>query len=75
MGLETIGKLLLVFGGILVFLGLFFLLVGRVPYIGRLPGDILIQKGNFTFYFPLVTLLLLSVLLTIVLNIVLRLLR
>ena len=56
-------------------IGLFILLAGvltywssRLPWIGRLPGDIFIRKGNFSFYFPLATCLLLSVLLTILLN-------
>ena len=40
--------------------------VGRVPWVGRLPGDIYIQRGNFTFYFPLATSLLLSVVLTLI---------
>ena len=45
-------------------------LVGRVPWIGRLPGDIHIQRGTFTFYFPLATSLLLSVVLTLLLYVV-----
>ena len=45
-------------------------LVGRVPWIGRLPGDIHIQRGNFIFYFPLATSLLLSVVLTLLLYVV-----
>ena len=43
------------------------LLVGRVPWLGRLSGDIHYQRGNFTFYFPLATSLLLSVVLTLIL--------
>jgi uncharacterized protein HemY len=49
-----------------VLAGVVLLLVGRVPWIGRLPGDIHIQRGNFTFYFPLATSLLVSVVLTLV---------
>ncbi|MCS6984286.1 MAG: DUF2905 domain-containing protein [Leptospiraceae bacterium] len=59
---------------ILFFLGLFFLIAALLwPYIsrlplGRLPGDIVIEKGRFAFYFPIITSLLLSLLLTLLLN-------
>lgn len=52
----------------LVALGLIMLVAGRFFPLGRLPGDIIYQKGNFTVYFPLVSMLILSVLLTLVLN-------
>lgn len=76
VGLETLGKLLLVVGGVTALLGLALLkeglLGGRIPFVGRLPGDILIQRDNLTIYIPLVTMLLFSVVLTIVLNVVFR---
>lgn len=49
-------------------LGLVFLLHDRVPYLGKLPGDFSIKKDNVTFYFPLTTMLIVSVVLTLVLN-------
>jgi hypothetical protein len=58
------GKMLLVVGGVLVVLGLLLTLGARIPGLGRLPGDIVYRKGNFSFYFPLATSLLLSLLLT-----------
>jgi hypothetical protein len=61
------GKILIAFGLLIALAGVVLVLVGRVPWIGRLPGDIHIQRGNFTFYFPLATSLLLSVVLTLVL--------
>jgi hypothetical protein len=64
---SDIGKLLIVFGGLLVLVGVILVVIGRVPGLGRLPGDILIQRGNWTFYFPLATSLLLSLLLTVIL--------
>jgi Protein of unknown function (DUF2905) len=64
---QDLGKVLIAFGLLIVLAGVVLLLVGRVPWIGRLPGDIHIQRGNFTFYFPLATSLLLSVVLTLVL--------
>jgi len=63
----TLGKILIAFGLLIVLAGVVLMLGGRVPWIGRLPGDIHIQRGNFTFYFPLATSLLLSIVLTLIL--------
>jgi len=63
---HDIGKALIAFGLLIVLAGVVLVLVGRVPWIGRLPDDIHIQRGNFTFYFPLATSLLLSVILTLI---------
>ena len=63
--LQPIAKFLIIAGIIMVVLGAIILLGGKLG-IGRLPGDILIKKGNFTFYFPLVTSILLSLLLTFI---------
>lgn len=70
--LQVLGRFLLVIGILLAVLGLILVLVGRVPYLGRLPGDIIYQRGNFTLYIPLMTMLLLSLLLTLILNLVFR---
>lgn len=75
MEMEQVGKWLIVAGIALAVLGGVVLLASRVPFLGRLPGDILVQRDNFTFYFPLVTSILLSLVLTIVLNLVFRLWR
>ena len=64
---NDLGKILIAVGLLIALAGVVVLLVGRVPWIGRLPGDIHIERGNFTFYFPLATSLLLSVVLTLVL--------
>ncbi|MED0714777.1 MAG: DUF2905 domain-containing protein [Bacillaceae bacterium] len=53
-------KLLMVLGGILLFIGLF------MQVVGRLPGDIVVKKGNFTFFFPIVTCIVISLLLTLI---------
>lgn len=63
--MSDVGKLLVVFGLLIAGVGLALVLAGRIPWIGRLPGDIYIQRGNWTFYFPLATSLLLSVVLTL----------
>jgi hypothetical protein len=75
MGLEGAGKWLMLMGLALVAVGGLIWLGSKVPFLGRLPGDILIHKGNFTFYFPLITSLVVSLLLTILVNLVLRILR
>jgi len=64
-----LGKMLLLFGLLMVLLGLVLLVAGhfsgKVPWLGRLPGDIYIQRGNWTVYFPLATCLIISVVLTL----------
>jgi hypothetical protein len=65
--MTELGRLLVVFGVVLVVVGLFLLLVPRVS-LPRLPGDILIQRDGFTFYFPIVTSIVISVVLTLLLN-------
>jgi len=72
MNLEPFGKIFLLFGAIFLFIGLLFLFIGKLPWLGRLPGDIFIQKKNFTFYFPLATSLILSLILTLLLNLFFR---
>jgi len=61
-----IGKFLIVVGVVIALVGVGVLVVGRLPWIGRLPGDVFIRRGNFTFYFPLATSLLLSAILTVI---------
>lgn len=63
-GIQYIGKFLIIFGIIIVAVGVLLLISGKIPWIGRLPGDIMIHKKNFTFYFPLATSILISVVLT-----------
>ncbi len=73
--LSDLGRALLLAGGAIVVLGLLLLLVGRIPLLGRLPGDINIRRGNTSFTFPIVTCIELSVGLTVILNVALWLLR
>ena len=68
-----IGRILILAGLSLMVLGAVFTLAQKLPLpLGRLPGDILVQRGRFTFYFPIVTCLVLSVLLTLALNLFFR---
>jgi hypothetical protein len=69
---NDLGKWLIVFEAILVILGVVFTLAGRIPWLGRLPGDIYIQRRNVTFYFPLTTSILLSVVLSLLLYLFFR---
>jgi hypothetical protein len=59
---SSIGKGLIALGTVLVVLGALVFMGGKIPFLGRLPGDIKIEKENFSFYFPLATCLLLSIL-------------
>lgn len=66
MNPADLGKVLIGFGLLLVVIGGVLVLAGRLPWIGRLPGDIHIQRANWTFYFPLATSLIVSLLLTLI---------
>jgi len=65
--MDGLGRALIIAGVVLALLGVIFSLGTRVAWLGHLPGDIVIRKGSFTFYFPLVTSLLISAVLTLVL--------
>jgi Protein of unknown function (DUF2905) len=64
--MGDVGRALVIIGIVIVAVGLLVMLAGRIPWIGRLPGDIHVQRGNWTFYFPLATSLLLSLALTLI---------
>jgi len=57
-GIDSLGKMLVLFGVIL-------LLAGKIPFLGRLPGDIVIRREHWSFYFPLTTSIVISILLTL----------
>lgn len=66
--MPALGKFLIVFGVIIVAVGLLLLAAPKIPWLGRLPGDILIKKKNFTLYFPITTSIVLSIILTVLIN-------
>jgi hypothetical protein len=70
--LSDFGRILIFAGGALLLVGIILLLAGRIPGLGRLPGDIRIEREGFTFYAPLVTMLIVSVVLTLILNLIAR---
>jgi len=65
--MSDLGRFLIIIGVILVIAGAVFLLAPRLPWLGKLPGDITYQRGNFSFYFPLGTCILISIILTLLL--------
>lgn len=70
--LPQLGRLFIVMGAILLVAGVLMLLAPRVPFLGRLPGDLVLGNDRFTLYIPIVTMVLLSVLLTVVINLIPR---
>ena len=64
---EHIGKILIFAGIVIVVLGILFLFGDKIPLLGKLPGDLYIKKKNFTFYFPIVTSIILSLLISLLL--------
>lgn len=65
--MPGLGKLLIVSGVVLVLAGIVVSVADRVPWLGKLPGDILVRRDNFTFYFPLASCLLVSAVLSLIL--------
>jgi len=72
---QAVGRILIVLGVFLIVFGLLFTYWSKIPLLGKLPGDIFIEKGNFKFFFPLATSIFLSLVLTIILNLVFRIFR
>ena len=70
--MAPLGKTLVIFGLAIVALGVLVWSAGSIPFLGRLPGDIYVRRGNFTFYFPLATSILLSVALTVLFSLLSR---
>ena len=67
---ASIGKLIIIAGIILVIIGLIVYLKPNIPFLGKLPGDIRIEKENFKFYFPIMTSILLSIVISFILYVV-----
>lgn len=64
--MNNIPKLLIFAGILLIVVGLIWMVAGKFISIGRLPGDIYVKKGDFSFYFPVVTCIIISVILTVI---------
>ncbi|AIY87524.1 MULTISPECIES: DUF2905 domain-containing protein [unclassified Thermotoga] len=72
MVFQGIGKFLILMGLILVAFGVLLILFERIPFLGKLPGDIVIKRKNFVFYFPLMTSLIISLLVSFILYLISR---
>ena len=70
---AEIGKVLMLIGGVIVAAGLVLTFAGKIPLVGRLPGDIVWKRGDFTVYLPVATSIVLSVVVTLVLYVISRL--
>ena len=66
MNLNYLGKFLVIAGFALIGLGIMLLFSDKIPFLGKLPGDIVLEKRSFTFYFPIATSILISIVLSIV---------
>ncbi len=64
---HTLGKILVIGGVALLAIGLLLIFFGKIPYIGKLPGDITIKGKNYTIYFPLATSIILSLIISLIL--------
>jgi hypothetical protein len=64
---QSIGKLLLIAGGLIALIGLILMFSDKIPFLGKLPGDIVIKKKNFTVYIPIATSILLSIIISLIL--------
>ncbi len=65
---SNLGKILVLFAIILAIIGFLLIALGKLPFFGKLPGDVVIRRGNSTFFFPIVTCILVSIVLTILIN-------
>jgi hypothetical protein len=69
--MEGLGKILLIVGAVIIVIALLMIFGQYIPFFGKLPGDIFIKKDNWSFYFPIVTFLIVSIILTIIINVIL----
>ena len=65
--LSGLGKILILLGAVMILAGLALVFAGKIPWIGRLPGDILYKGKNVTFFFPITTSILISIVISVIL--------
>jgi hypothetical protein len=70
MTLAPLGKILIITGAAIIVIGVAFLFIDRIPILGKLPGDIIVKRQNFTLYFPLATSIILSAVISLILIII-----
>lgn len=66
MDFQGLGKFLVLTGAVIIVIGLALMFYNKIPFLGKLPGDIVIKKENFTLYFPIVTSILLSLIISLI---------
>ncbi len=64
--MTDLAKIIIIIGSMTVLMGIVLLVVGKIPGVGKLPGDIFIKKDNFSFYFPITTSIILSIVLSLI---------
>jgi hypothetical protein len=64
-GLGGLGKMLILLGVLIIVIGFLLLIGEKIPWIGKLPGDIIVRKEKFSFYFPITTCIIISIILTL----------
>jgi uncharacterized protein HemY len=72
---NQLGKLLIILGIAIILVGIIINFLPKIPYLGKLPGDIHIKKKNFIFYFPLTTSIIISILASIILTVIFLIIR
>lgn len=70
--MQDFGRTLIVLGAVVALVGVGLLVADRIPWLGRLPGDIVVRRPHGTFYFPIVTSVVVSLVLTLLLNLFFR---
>ena len=68
MMFDSMARMLIVLGVVLTLMGGLLLVVGKIPFLGRLPGDIVVRRENWSFFFPLTTSIVISLVLTLLFN-------
>ncbi len=64
--MNDLAKIIIILGAALILIGLVMLFAGKLPFFGKLPGDIIIKRDNFTFYFPITTSIIISLILSVI---------
>ena len=68
--MSELAKTIILLGAVLIVVGIILLLLQKTPFLGKLPGDILVERKNFTFYFPLATSIIISIIVSLLLYLI-----
>jgi uncharacterized protein HemY len=68
--MVVMAKTIILLGAVLIVVGIILLLLQKTPFLGKLPGDILVERKNFTFYFPLATSIIISIIVSLILYLI-----